>query len=283
MAVIVVDEAKFPIIELATPLNGLLGVAGCRYHAVGGVGIGGADVAVLAVELADILGEIPAASVPGAVFLDSQWMGGYGLVGVPDNIPESGVMAAGKLDACNLQITTVDVALVQRDAAVYYHLLICAAAHSIVSTFDNSSTDSFYASESYRPIFCIVFNLPYACSCFQQDLITIGIELGNKITNRCVLVQFICCIGFTLCDDSVTDVIVAVRVLVNAQGCSGQFASRVVFKAISLFPFLTLLIADCRAPHGIILITTGCGSLIAVDVKHLGNQITLGFVGLLPF
>ena len=36
------------------------------------------DVAVLAVELADVLGEVPAVSEPGAVLLDDQRAGGGG-------------------------------------------------------------------------------------------------------------------------------------------------------------------------------------------------------------
>ena len=49
-----------------------------NYAAVGGVGVGGADVAVGAVEFADVLGEIPTVSVPGSVFLNGQRAGGGG-------------------------------------------------------------------------------------------------------------------------------------------------------------------------------------------------------------
>ena len=72
MAVVVVDQTELGVVELAGPLDGLLGVAGRRYLAIGGIGIGGADVAVLAVELADVLGEVPSIGVPGAVELDGQ-------------------------------------------------------------------------------------------------------------------------------------------------------------------------------------------------------------------
>ena len=89
-------------------------------------------------------------------------------------------MAESKDAAGNLQVGAIDVAMVQSDIPIDSYLLRGAAAHSIVGAFDNRGTGSLYASETYGAIFCIVFNLPYACSCFQQGLITISIELGNK-------------------------------------------------------------------------------------------------------
>ena len=53
---VVVDEARFGIVVLAAPLDGLDDIAFCRYLAVGGVGVGGADVTMLAVDFADVLG-----------------------------------------------------------------------------------------------------------------------------------------------------------------------------------------------------------------------------------
>ena len=55
MAVVVVDEAELGIVVLAGPLDGLGDISFCRYLAVGGVGVEGADVSVLAVHFADIL------------------------------------------------------------------------------------------------------------------------------------------------------------------------------------------------------------------------------------
>ena len=56
MAVVVVDEAEFGVVVLTAPLDGLGYVTLCRYLAVGGVGVGGADVTMLAVDFADVLG-----------------------------------------------------------------------------------------------------------------------------------------------------------------------------------------------------------------------------------
>ena len=78
MAVVVVDETELGVVELAGPLDGLGYITFCRYLAVGGVGVGGADVAGGAVEFADVLGEIPAVGEPGAVLLEGQRAGGGG-------------------------------------------------------------------------------------------------------------------------------------------------------------------------------------------------------------
>ena len=87
----------------------MLYITFCRYLAVGGVGVGGADVAVLAVELADVLGEVPAVGVPGAVELDSQRTGGDGLSRIPCDIPQGRVVAAGEVNAGDLQIAPVSI------------------------------------------------------------------------------------------------------------------------------------------------------------------------------
>ena len=70
MAVVVVDQTELVVVEFAGPQDSLLYITFCRYLAVGGVGVGGAEVAVLAVEFANVLSEIPAVGVPGAVLLD---------------------------------------------------------------------------------------------------------------------------------------------------------------------------------------------------------------------
>ena len=56
----------------AKAFNSLLYITFCRYLTVGGVGIGGADVAVLAVDFADVLRQVPAVGVPGGIPLDGQ-------------------------------------------------------------------------------------------------------------------------------------------------------------------------------------------------------------------
>ena len=111
MAVVIVNEAKFGIIVLAAPLDGLGDIAFRRDFAVGGVGVGRADVAGGAVHFADVFGQIPAVGVPGAVELDGQRTRGDGLGRVPGDEPEGRVRGAGEVDAGNLQVTTVDITL----------------------------------------------------------------------------------------------------------------------------------------------------------------------------
>ena len=88
MAVIVIDQAELGIIELAGPLDGLLDTASRRtvgalaWQAIGGIDITAADVAGGAVYLTDILRQIPAVGVPGAVLLDGQRAGGDVLRGM---------------------------------------------------------------------------------------------------------------------------------------------------------------------------------------------------------
>ena len=73
---IIIHQPQFAIPHLAAPLDGLGNVTGGSYLTEGGIGVGGGDITVGAVELADVLGEVPAIGVPGAVKLDSQRAGG---------------------------------------------------------------------------------------------------------------------------------------------------------------------------------------------------------------
>ena len=102
MAVVVVDEAEFGVVELAGPLDRLLDTASRRtvgalaWQAIGGVGIAAADVAGRAVYLTDVLGQIPAVGIPGAVLLERQRAGGDLQRGVPGDVPERRVVASGE-------------------------------------------------------------------------------------------------------------------------------------------------------------------------------------------
>ena len=55
----------------------------------------------------------------------------------PGYEPKRGMVAASEVVAGNLQVTTIDVALVERYAAVDGHFLIRAAAHGVVCTLDH--------------------------------------------------------------------------------------------------------------------------------------------------
>ena len=97
MPPVVVHEAKFWLPYLTAPLDGLCNGAGGCYRAVGGVGVGGGDVAGGAEDFAHVLGEVETVGVPGAVFLDRQRAGGDGLGGILGDEPKSRVAPAGQV------------------------------------------------------------------------------------------------------------------------------------------------------------------------------------------
>ena len=132
MAVVVVDEAEFSIMVLAAPLNRLCHIPGCVHLTVGGVAVGGADVAGGAEDFADILRQVPAVGVPGAVFADGQGARGNRLSRVPGEEPQTGVVTASEVATSELQVTAVDVALMKRDAAIRCHLFGGAASEGVV-------------------------------------------------------------------------------------------------------------------------------------------------------
>ena len=77
-------------------------------------------------------GWIPAVGEPGAVLLDGQRAGGYGLGRIPGDEPQGRVVAAGEIDAGYLEIAAVDVALLKRDIVAYGDHLRGATAHVVV-------------------------------------------------------------------------------------------------------------------------------------------------------
>ena len=72
VAVVVVDEVEFGIVDFRGPLEGLGNVAGGGNGAEGRVGIRRADVAVLTEDFADVFRDVVAVGKPRAVFLDCE-------------------------------------------------------------------------------------------------------------------------------------------------------------------------------------------------------------------
>ena len=135
-------------------MNRLGNVTGGCYLAEGGVGVGCSDVTIGAVELANILGEVPAIGVPGAVKLDCQRAGGDRLGRIPQEQAHHRVVAAGEVDSGDLQVASVDEAAVECYAAVGAHLFVAAAALAVVGAFHHGI--AFAIRESNRAIFCVV-------------------------------------------------------------------------------------------------------------------------------
>ena len=175
---VVVYHAEFVIPYLAAPLDRLGNGAGGCYGAVGGVGVGGGDVAGGAEELTDVLGEVEAVGVPCAVLLDSQRAGGDGVHRVPRNEPEAGMRGAGEVAACNLQVASVQIALVERYCAVDGDFLEAAASHAVVHAGHHSAGG--FVGEADGAVLCVVDSCPNACFCLYRGLITIGIEGGGE-------------------------------------------------------------------------------------------------------
>ena len=206
MAVVVVDKAEFGVVVFAGPLEGLGDITSRCDCAVGGVGIGGADVAGGAVDFADVLRQIPAVGVPGAALLDGQRARGDGLGGVtrrhhiagsplrgkhalqfvqspsepsgafPGDIPQCRVGCAGEVERCNLQVAPVDVALVQRDTAVGGYLLRCAAAHVVVFAMDACAAAGVYLGKIRRAVLGIVADGPDVGAGLHAGLVAGGIR-----------------------------------------------------------------------------------------------------------
>ena len=118
---------------LTTPLNRLVYISCGGDLAVGGVGVGGTDVAGGTEDLAHVLGEVKAVCVPCAVLLDGQRTGGDALRGVLGNEPEGRMVTAGEVNAGNLQIASINIALVQCDVSIEGDALVGAAAHGVVA------------------------------------------------------------------------------------------------------------------------------------------------------
>ena len=177
MAVVVVDEAEFCVVELAGPLDSLLYITFCRYLAVGGVGVGGADVAVLAADFANVLSEIPAVSEPGAVLLDGQRAGGYGLGRIPGDEPQGRVVAAGEIDAGYLEIAAVDVALLKRDIVAYGDHLRGAAPHVVVLAMHGGAARGIDPVEIDGAVLGVVVHCSDTGAGLHTGLVTIRIKI----------------------------------------------------------------------------------------------------------
>ena len=78
--------------------------------------------------------------IPCAVLLNGQRAGGDGLGRVPSNQPKSGVMTTGEVNTGNLQVSTVDITLMERYGTVGDYFLERTAAHGIICALDGCGT-----------------------------------------------------------------------------------------------------------------------------------------------
>ena len=184
MSVVVVDEGEFVIMEFAAPLDGLGDIATGGYCSIGGVSVVCADVAVDAIDLADVFGQIPAVCVPCAVLLDGQRAGGYRLGGIPGDEPECRVVAAGEVTAGDLQESTVEVAMMESDDSIGRYFLGGAAAHVVVGAFDDCVR--LCIGEAHGAVFGIVSYSPDTRGGLHECPVTGGIVSFGDTTAVCV-------------------------------------------------------------------------------------------------
>ena len=133
---------------------------------------------MLTVDFADVLCQIPAIGIPCAVLLDGKRTSSYRLRRIPGDIPESGMMDAGEVDAGNLQIVAVDIALMKCDNAVDDYFLVRASAIGIIGIFYDHVV--FAVRERYGAILCVVHGRPNTGFRFEESLIAIGVELRDE-------------------------------------------------------------------------------------------------------
>ena len=282
MAVVVVDEGELGVVVLAAPLDRLGDIAVCCDFSVGGVGVGGAEVAVLAEDFADVLGEIPAVGVPGAVFADGQGARGNGLSRVPGEEPQAGVAGAGEVATCELQVTAVDVALMKRDAAIRCHLFGGAASVGVVAAFDDCA--AIGAGEAHGAVFCIVLHTPDTGSGLDQRLVAIGIEGGGEIAHGGVLVKVVGCVCrhfLTLggCV-SIADIVVGVAVVDAIGRGACQLGTGVMHEAIVHRLAVAGGAAGERATERVVGVRALRYKGVAAKVSHPDEQVALCFVAL---
>ena len=167
MSIVVVGETELGIVELAAPLEGLCDVSVGGHFTIGGIGVGGGEVAVGGEELADVLCEIPAVGVPRAIFLDGEGAGGDRLGWIPEDVPEGGCAFGCQVTGGNLEVASVEVALVQRGFSVGFYLLSGAAAFVVVGATDARCYIPFRSSEGDGAVLRVVLHTPDTCAGFD--------------------------------------------------------------------------------------------------------------------
>ena len=146
---------------------------------------------------------------------------------------------AGEVAASYLQVTAVQVALVERYGAVDGYFLEAATAHAVVSAFHNRV--ALTIRESHRAVFDVVDGRPDACFGFDECLIAISVELRNKcsttiLADSGVMVESVRLVhrrlAIFLRECFITDVvvIVAIRNTIHMGVC--QLAAIVIAKAV---------------------------------------------------
>lgn len=126
--------------------------------------------------------------------MDGKRTGCDGLRRVPGNEPKPRVVAAGEVDAGDLQVTAIQVALVERYCAVGGYLLEAAATHAVVHAGHHGAGG--FIGEADGAVLCVVDGSPDAGFGLDERLVTVSVELRCKGSFRrflygCVLIEIV--------------------------------------------------------------------------------------------
>ena len=242
VAVVVVSEAEFGIVVLAGPQDGLGDTASRRtvgalaWQAIGGVSVVRTDITGRTVHLAYVLRQIPAIGVPCAVLLERQRAGGGILRGVPGDVPQRGVVTAGKVDVGNLQVAAVDVALMQRHTTIERHFLRGSAAHGVVlAMHGGDGIICRYTDEFCGAVFGIVAHSPDTGARLHSCLVTVCIVLRLEV-NHTIIHRVAAGEG----GDNTCRVLLRKRKAIHHHGlgCDGAGGHRTVLHSFRMFTIL---------------------------------------------
>ena len=173
MAVVVVNEVEFGVVVLRGPLEGLRDVAGFRYGSEGRVGILRADVAVLTEDFADVFRDVVTVSKPRSVFLDGERARRRRLRRIPGYKPKRWMCRARQIERRDLQVASVNIAVMQCDRSRDGDFLFEAPTLRVVSAFDDGLR--FRVFKANRTVFGVVSDLPRSrgiASCCNHAALT---------------------------------------------------------------------------------------------------------------
>ncbi|MFR9534909.1 MAG: hypothetical protein SNG49_08730 [Rikenellaceae bacterium] len=194
---------------------------------------------------------------------------------------ESAECCSCQVKSCDLQVASIEVALVERDAAVDCNLLGNASAHVVVGAFDYSV--AIFTGECGRTIRCVVGDVPDACRGFQPRLVAVKVEFWCEVADGSVLVTGVGIVCYLVCDFlrglAVADVVVIVSVVIAAHRGCGELALGVVAEAVVTYGALSCDSARDRATEFVIAVASEHDAGIASRIVDICDEVAIFLVG----
>ena len=198
---------------------------------------------------------------------------------------------AGEVNTGDLQVASVDVALVQRYVTVGGDLLCGAAAHVVVLAVDGRAAAAVYLREVDGTVFGVVGNRPDAGARLYPGLVAVGIVVRDEVREvihreHGVLVEIIGLIICAACHagavydsgGAVADVVVIVGISGAVHLGAGQLTAGVVAEGICHRGVVARGGASERASGRIVSVAAVGNACVAAAVEHAGEQLALRFV-----